>query len=335
MADICGMIDYSAYPKVELHVHLDCCLSYAVVKQLDDSITEARYNESFIAPPKCTDLADYIKRAVRGFELMQTPEQIRMVTLDLFQQLASDRVMYAEIRFAPLQHTLKGLLPVEVVEAVLGATEEAVASLGVEAGIILCTLRHYSQEQSMETVQLVKQFKGTRVVGFDIAADEAGFPIDAHKQAFEFARDNFIPCTAHAGEARGAESVWETIHQLLPKRIGHGVRSIEDSRLVKYLADSGMHLEVCVTSNLQTNIFEQVEDHCIEKLYAAGVSLSVNTDARTISDTNLTKEYSKLVQAFGWEKAKFLHCNLEAIRHSFMPDEKKASISRQLIKAYQ
>lgn len=329
------MIDYSAYPKVELHVHLDCCLSYAVIKQLDDTINEAEYREAFVAPPKCTDLADYIKRAIRGFELMQTPEQIRLVTFDLFQQLASDHVVYAEIRFAPLQHTMQGLLPVDVVKAVLAATEEAVAGFGIEAGIILCTLRHYSREQSMETAQLVNQFKGTRVVGFDIAADEAGFPIDAHKQAFEFARENLIPCTAHAGEARGAESVWETIHQLLPKRIGHGVRSIEDPDLVKYLADSGMHLEVCVTSNLQSNIYDRVEDHSIEKLFAAGVSLSVNTDARTISDTNLTKEYSKLVHAFGWEKAKFLHCNLEAIRHSFMPEEKKDTLARQLIEAYQ
>ena len=99
------------------------------------------------------------------------------------------------------------------------------------AGIILCTLRHYSKAQSMQTVQLVdKYIQTTAVAGFDIAADEAGFSIDAHKKAFEYAIEKNIPRTAHAGEAKGADSVWETLEFFKPQRIGHGVRSIEDKR---------------------------------------------------------------------------------------------------------
>ena len=162
---------------MELHLHLDCSLSYECVKQLSPSVTLEDYNNSFIAPPKCTDLADYITRAIKGFELMQTREQLRLVTLDLFKQLKNDNVVYAEFRFAPLQHTLKGLAPEEVVQVVNDATEEGIKLYGVEAGIILCTLRHYTEAQSMETVQLAKKFKGSHVVGFDIAADEAGFPV--------------------------------------------------------------------------------------------------------------------------------------------------------------
>src|ERR1051325_3845502 len=97
-------MDFTRLPKIELHLHLDCSLSYAVVQQLAPSVTVAEYRQSFIAPAKCTDLADYISRAVRGVELMQTKEQLRLVTLDLFRQLKNDRVIYAEIRFAPLQH---------------------------------------------------------------------------------------------------------------------------------------------------------------------------------------------------------------------------------------
>ena len=138
-------MDYNRQPKIELHLHLDCSLSYEVVKQLKPSITLEEYKESFIAPPKCTDLADYIKRAIKGFELMQTKDQLRLVTLDLFKQLKVDNVLYAEIRFAPLQHIMQGLTPKEVVETVNTATEEGIKTYGVEAGIILCTLRHYSE----------------------------------------------------------------------------------------------------------------------------------------------------------------------------------------------
>jgi adenosine deaminase len=198
-------MDYNKQPKIELHLHLDCSLSFEVVKQLNPSVTFEEYKESFIAPSKCTDLADYIKRAIKGLELMQTKDQLRLVTLDLFKQLKTDNVLYAEIRFAPLQHTMQGLTTKEVVETVNTATEEGIKIYGVEAGIILCTLRHYSEAQSMETIQLVNQFKGTHIVGFDIAADEAGFPITNHIKAFEFANANKIQYTAHAGEAKGAE----------------------------------------------------------------------------------------------------------------------------------
>ena len=181
-------MDYESAPKVELHLHLDCSLSYEVVQLLKPSVTIEEYVQSFIAPPKCPDLADYITRAIKGFELMQTEEQLRLVTLDLFRQLKSDNVLYAEIRFAPLLHTMQGLTPDEIIRAVNEATKEGIEKYGVGAGIILCTLRHYSEDQSMETVELVRKYKGTHIVGFDIAADEAGFPIDNHIKAFQFAR---------------------------------------------------------------------------------------------------------------------------------------------------
>lgn len=325
---------FSHLPKVELHCHLDCCLSYAVVQQLDASISYAAYREAFVAPPKCSDLADYITRAVRGFELMQTPEQLRLVTLDLFEQLKTDRVIYAELRFAPLQHLAGGLSADAVVQAVVAATEEGIANTGVDASLILCTLRHYSVEQSLETVKLVEQFRGTPVAGFDIAADEAGFPIDNHIAAFKYARERGIPCTAHAGEARGPASVWETLRHFHPSRIGHGVRSWEDPALIQYIKEQDIHLEICLTSNIQTAVYPGFADHTANQLYRSGVSVSINTDARTISDTSLSKEYSLLAREFGWHKAHFLHCNLEAIRHAFIDQGRKELLAHRLMEAY-
>lgn len=327
-------MDFQKLPKAELHLHLDCCLSYEVVQQIDPSITYTAYRESFIAPPKCTDLADYITRAVKGFELMQTEEQLRLVTLDLFRQLKADNVIYAELRFAPLQHIQKGLSPSQVVAAVNNAVTEGIDETGIEAVIILCTLRHYSEQQSLQTALLTAQFRGTHVAGFDIAADEAGFPIDNHIKAFHFAGANHIKCTAHAGEAKGAESIWETLQHFHPSRIGHGVRCTEDAGLMAFLKKKNIHLEVCPTSNIQTNVYNTIQDHAINKIYNQGLSMSISTDARTISDVTLTSEYKLLGQIFQWDKMHFLKCNMEAINHGFITENKKALLREKLLAAY-
>ena len=325
---------YQSLPKIELHLHLDCSLSYKVVQQLNPSITYDEYQQSFIAPAKCTDLADYISRAIKGVELMQTKEQLRLVTLDLFEQLKMDNVIYAELRFAPLQHIIKGLTPTEVVQAVNDAVTEGIQQTGVEASVILCTLRHYSKEQSMETVQIVNDFKGTNIRAFDIAADEAGFPIDNHIAAFQFAYEHHIHCTAHAGEAKGAESVWETLNHFHPSRIGHGVRSAEDEKLLQFLKEKKIHLEVCPTSNIQVNVFDTIENHPVDKIYNAGVSMSINTDCRAITPVTLNSEYDLMTNTFNWTKEHFLHCNLEAITHAFCDASLKKKLKGKIIAAY-
>jgi adenosine deaminase len=327
-------MDFSKYPKVELHLHLDCSLSYNVVHRINPAITEEEYRRDFIAPAKCTNLADFLTRAPHAIALMQTEEQLRLVVFDLFEQFQRDHVLYAEIRFAPLLHTGRGLLPEQVVEIVEGATSQACEKTGIEARLILCTLRHFSTEQSLQTVQLVERFRGTRVAALDIAGDEAGFPLAPHIPAYQYAVERSLSRTAHAGEANGPESVWETLRSLHPWRIGHGVRSIEDTALIEYLRDQRIHLEVCPASNLQTNIYDSFADHPINRLYELDISLSVSTDTRTITNVTLSEEYNNLHRSFGWDAQHFLHCNLEAIRASFLPEIRKQQLTAQLQESY-
>ena len=329
-------MDYSSLPKVELHLHLDCSMGYEVVSAIKPSITPEEYREKFIAPPKCADLADYLTRAFRAVELIQTEEQLRMVTLDLFEQLKADNVIYAEIRFGPILHTQQGLTPEQVVKAVAEAAEEGVSRTGVQAGFILSTLRNYTEEQSMQAVELVREFggSGTRVFGFDIAADEAGFPIDNHIKAFQYAKKHGISRTAHAGEARGADSVWETLRHFEPTRIGHGVRSAEDPELLVHLRDQRIHLEVCPTSNVQTNVFNRIHDHSADLLYKSGISMGINTDNRTISNVTLEDEYRVMETVFGWGPKELLKCNLEAIEHAFCPAEWKRGFREKITGAW-
>ncbi len=329
-------MDYSSLPKVELHLHLDCSLSYDVVTKIEPAITPDEYRKKFIAPPKCANLADYLTRAFNAVELIQTEEQLRLVTLDLFDQLKADNVIYAEIRFGPILHTQKSLTPEQVVRAVVEATDEGVSRTGVQAGLIFSTLRNYTEEQSMQTVELVRQFggSGSRVFGFDIAADEAGFPIDNHIKAFQYAKKHGISRTAHAGEARGADSVWETLHHFEPTRIGHGVRCAEDPELLVHLRDHRIHLEVCPTSNVQTNVFDRIVNHSADLLYRSGISLGINTDTRTISNVTLDDEYGVMVQNFGWGPDMLLKCNLEAIEHAFCPPEWKRGFREKITGAW-
>ena len=327
-------MDFSLLPKVELHLHLDCSLSYDVVSTIDPSVTKEDYLQNYIAPEKCTNLADFLTRAVTGFRLMQTKEQLQLVVFDLFKQLQADNVVYVEIRFAPFLHIERGLTPYEVVEAAEAATAKAVAATGIEARLILCTLRHYSEAQSLETVKLVEQFKNTYVAGFDIAGDEAGYPIDAHIKAYQFAKEKNIPCTAHAGEASGPASVWETLEHFGPSRIGHGVRSYEDTKLVQHLQKNKIHLELCPTCNVQINICNEYIDHPIDKLYKAGVSINVNTDCRTICNIDLNTEYKKLHDTFGWTTDDFYTTNVNAINVAFIGNELKTILLDKLKAAY-
>lgn len=327
-------MDYSDLPKIELHLHLDCSLSYDVVSKLDPGITKEQFRSTFVAPDKCDDLADYISRSQRPIALMQSRKSLELVVEDLFRQLQADNVIYAEMRFAPLEHTRENLTAVEVVETVNRAVVRQVNKTGIEAGIILCTLRHYSEQQSMDTVKLVEQFQDTRVVGFDIAADEAGYPIDNHISAFQYANRQNLNCTAHAGEARGAESMWETLQEFKPSRIGHGVRSIEDPELMEFLKEQDIHLEVCPTSNIQTDVFDTITDHPVDRLFRSKVSLSINTDGRTISDVTLTDEYQTLERVFDWRLDQLKKCNLEAVRHAFTTEVVKDRLRRQIEKAY-
>jgi adenosine deaminase len=328
-------MDLRSLPKIELHLHLDCSLSYAAVSRLAPHVSHEEYAREFVAPARCTNLADFLSRAPKGFQLMQTEESLWLVTEDVFEQLARDGVVYAEIRFAPLLHTQQGLSPERVVEVVEKATDQLARSMGIEAGLILCTLRHFREEQSMATVQLVERFRGSHVVALDVAGDEAGFPLDAHIGAYRYAREHGLCRTAHAGEACGPESVWETLRRLDPQRIGHGTRSIEDAALVEHLRREGIHLELCPSSNVQIipSILNWAH-HPIDRLYRAGVSLSVSTDTRMLTPATLTGEYEGLERTFGWGAEELLRTNQMGMDAAFADESVKDRVHKRLTEGY-
>jgi adenosine deaminase len=328
-------MELRSLPKIELHLHLDCSLSFQAVSKLAPSVTREEYQRDYIAPARCANLADFLSRAPKGFRLMQTEDSLRLVTEDVFQQLVEDGVIYAELRFAPLLHTEQGLSPERVVSVVERSVEQLTRETGMQAGLILCTLRHFTEAQSLQTAELVEKFRGSRVVALDLAGDEAGFPLDAHVGAYRYAREHGLFRTAHAGEALGPESVWETLRLLDPQRIGHGTRSIEDPKLVEHLRRKRIHLEICPSANVQIiPSIGSMEEHPIDRLYRAGVSLNVNSDSRMLTPTTLTREYETLQRVFHWGKEELLRTNLVGLDVAFADDEVKQLLRNSFLVSY-
>jgi adenosine deaminase len=320
-------MELRSLPKIELHLHLDCSLSYQAVSTLAPSVTYEEYQRDYVAPARCANLADFLSRAPMGFRLMQSEDSLRLVVEDLFRQLIEDGVIYAEIRFAPLLHLENGLGAERVVATVEKSVENLIRETGMQAGVILCTLRHFTAAQSMQTAELVEKFRGSRVVALDLAGDEAGFPLDSHIGAYRYAREHGLFRTAHAGEALGPESVWETLRVLEPQRIGHGTRSIEDPKLVEHLRQNRIHLELCPTANVQIiPSIASMEEHPIDRLYRAGVSLNINSDSRMLTPTTLTKEYEILNRVFNWTKQDFQRTNLMGLETAFVNEDVKQQL---------
>lgn len=318
-------------PKVELHLHLDTSISFEVARQLEPAMTREQHEAEFQAPAKVGSLSNFLVRAFRQVELLQSAESLRLVTNDVVGQLAADGVVYAELRFAPLLHTEQSMSAATAVEAVVDAARSASEHHSIDLGFILCSLRHFDEDQSLETARLVEYFAAEGVpVGFDLAGDEIAFPLDAHLAAFAHIRERDLPFTVHAGEAGGPDNVYAVLDAFEPTRIGHGVRAIEDPTLVARLAELGPHLETCPSCNVQTEIVERYSDHPIARLREAGVNVGISTDQRTITPITLTEEYALMHKHFHWEEADFLACNRAALSVSFASEETKSRVASRL-----
>lgn len=326
---------HSRLPKIELHLHLDCSLSYQGVRRLRPSTTLEEFQRDFLAPARCVNLAEFLSRVPRLIRLLQSEEALAALVEDVFEQLERDAVIYAELRFAPMLHTAGGLPPERVVDIIDSAVDIMSRRTAIEARLILCTLRHFSERDSLATAALVRQFRQRRVVALDLAGDEAGYSLRPHIAAYRYADDHGLKTTAHAGEASGPASVWETVRELRPARIGHGVRSVEDQVLVDHLRRTGVHLEVCPSSNVQ--LVESVrgwDHHPVERLRMAGVSLSISTDCRTFTPTTLSREYELLREHFGWTHDVFRAANEAALHHAFTDEFTKAQLLTRINKAW-
>ncbi|GAA4959865.1 adenosine deaminase [Nonomuraea thailandensis] len=286
----------------DLHCHLDGSVRPDTIAELarEQGIAVDRpVAELVTAPADCGSLTRYLTYFDLPLRVLQTPEALRRAARELVEDWSADGVVHGEARFAPQQHGRLGMTPDEAVSAVAAGLAEGRAATGVRTALLLCCLRHQSPEESLAVADLAVRRRDV-VSGLDLAGDERVYPGTPHRPAFDLAHRAGLPCTVHAGEAAGAESVWEAIDVLGARRIGHGVRCAEDGALLERLRRDRITLETCPISNVQTGAVPSLVAHPATRLLAAGLAVTVGTDARTTSATSLTREFAALREAAGW-----------------------------------
>ncbi|WP_219466820.1 adenosine deaminase [Nonomuraea rhizosphaerae] len=336
-------------PKVLLHDHLDGGLRAETVVELardsgygDLPTTDAdSLRQWFEEAADSGSLERYLETFQHTVGVMQTRESLIRVAAECAQDLADDGVVYAEVRFAPEQHTMNGLSLDQVVEAVLEGFRLGSEGRGVKVGTLLTAMRH--KARSMEIAELSVRYRDVGVVGFDIAGAEAGYPPTRHLDAFEYLQRENAHFTIHAGEGFGVPSIWQAIQWCGADRLGHGVRIIDDiavagdgtaklGRLAAYVRDKRIPLEMCPTSNLQTGAADSIADHPIGLLRRLHFRVTVNTDNRLMSRTSVSLEFAKLVEAFGygWDDLQWFTVN--AMKSAFIPFDERLALINGVIK---
>ncbi|MER6943439.1 adenosine deaminase [Nonomuraea sp. NPDC000554] len=336
-------------PKVLLHDHLDGGLRAETIVELAREhgyqglpTTDAgNLRQWFEEASDSGSLERYLETFEHTVGVMQTRDALVRVAAECAEDLAADGVVYAEVRFAPEQHTTTGLTLDAVVEAVLEGFKLGSQGRDVKVGTLLTAMRH--QARSKEIAELAVRYRDVGVVGFDIAGAEAGYPPTRHLDAFEYLQRENAHFTIHAGEAFGLPSIWQAIQWCGADRLGHGVRIIDDistsgdgtaklGRLAAYVRDKRIPLEMCPTSNLQTGAAPSIAEHPIGLLRRLNFRVTVNTDNRLMSSTSVSLEFAKLVEAFGYDWDDLQWFTVNAMKSAFIPFDERLALINGVIK---
>lgn len=311
--------------KIELHFHLDGAVALSTISKISGR-TEEDLRKEMVAPDKCENLSDYLKRFDLPLSYMQTKENLTLIAKETVDYLESQNVIYAEIRFAPMFHTKEGLTYNEIIDAVL---EGLNSNENVKTNLILCMMRGFPIEDSIKTLEVAREYLGYGVCAVDIAGAEDQYPLGLYEELFKLAREKFIPFTIHAGENESHKEVDLAI-SLGAKRIGHGIHSNESLETQVRLKEKKVLLEMCPTSNVQTNAIQVYENHPIQFFLDHGIRVCVNTDNKTVSGITLNEEYEKLQKVFGFTMEDFKRMNIYAAEGAFLPWDEKEELKQQL-----
>jgi adenosine deaminase len=292
-------------PKAELHLHLDgslrveTALELARTRGVDAPTDLAGMSAALIAPMPYTDQADLLRAYDLPIALMQDAEALERVSAELVETKAADGVRYVEIRWGPLLHIAGGLGLADGIDAVCRGALDAAARTETVVRLICTALRSHDPEANLELAETAARFRDQGLTGWDLAGREAAFPDPTDlAAAFAAARAGGLRITIHAGEWGGAAQVRSAL-QVDPERIAHGPGAIDDPNLCAELQARGVTLDLCPTSNYQAGIVPSVAAHPLARLHRSGVSVTLNTDDTTVSDTTLSQEYVNAVEKIG------------------------------------
>jgi adenosine deaminase len=321
-----------AVPKAELHVHLEGSIQPATL------LTLAQRNGVPLPVQTVADLQDWF--TFRDFNhfieiyfeissCLKTSDDYELIAYEFGVNMARQNVRYAEVTFSPSTHQFSLGIPFDVFFS--GLTKgrlRAQKEFGVEIRWVFDIVRDIPDEmlnrrRAEYTLAVAQEGMNDGVVALGLGGGEIGNPPEQYVQWFEKAREAGLHSAPHAGETVGPESVWGAVRVLGAERIGHGVRSIEDSNLVAYLAERHIPLEICPTSNVRLGVYADYAAHSLPDLYYARVPVTINSDDPPLFNTTLNDEVKLLVDQFNFDINTINEILLNGVRYSFLPVEAK------------
>ncbi len=329
-----------ALPKTDLHCHLDGSLRLQTFQELgkaaglDMPVAEEEIRARFFPADRECRVNEFLSYFDHTLAVLQTAVNLERVANELAADFAADGVWYLEVRFCPLQHTEQGLTANDAVEAVRRGLDRAEQEHGIRSGIIITGLRTIAPEHSLELAELAVAWKGRGVVAFDLAGAEEDNPAKRHIEAFYHVMNNNQNVTIHAGEGFGPESIHQALHRCGANRIGHGVRLEEDLDLLEYVAEHRVPLEICLSSNLQSCVVNDLADHPLRFYMRKGIRVTLNTDNTLFADTMPVRELRLAIDTFDFTLLETENLLLNGFKSAFMPEADKGVMVQEVLATF-
>ena len=319
-------------PKVELHLHIEGTLEPEMMFELAqrnnidlpyESVSEVKEAYNF------DDLESFLDIYYQGSQVLQQERDFYDLTWAYLQKAAEEKVRHTEIFFDPQSHTDRGIAFETAYRGIYRALEDGKNKLGISSQLILSFLRHLSEEEAFATLEQALPYKDTMVaVGLDSA--EQGNPPSKFKRVFDKAQAAGFLTVAHAGEEGPPEYIWEAINLLKVSRIDHGVRSMEDPKLLDYLVEKQIPLTVCPLSNVELKVFDSMAKHNLKQLLNLGICATVNSDDPSYFGGYIGKNYQAAQTALDLSEQELYQLAKNSVRASFLSPEKKHELMAEL-----
>lgn len=320
-------------PKVELHLHLEGAAPPSLIKQLaarnNVTIDQQIYkNDEEFA---WNDFLHFLHAYEEASRSIRVPRDYYDITYQYLKQSALEGTIYCELNYSP-EHAERasGIPSHEHLVAIQQATDDAERDFNIICRILISCVRHYGVESTIKVARYTTTESIPCVVGFTMGGDEINYPPHLFKEAFDIAHAAGIPCTAHAGEWAGPESVVSAINDLRITRVGHGVRAIENPQVLAMLKDQDIVLEVCPGSNLALGLYPDYQHHPLKQIMAAGVKVTLNSDDPPYFATTIGKEYDNAIRHFGLTEAELLEITKTGIDASFADHATKQRLHQRV-----
>jgi adenosine deaminase len=320
-------------PKIDLHRHMEGSLRLETLTEVarEHGVDLPTYDIEELRPyvQVTDDLPDFYN-FLGKMELLRrfysANEAVERVAYEAIVDASRDGIQYLELRVSPAG---KQISPEAVMECVVKARQRAMREYPIQVNLLVTVVREFGLAVAGEVLELALAYQDRGVVGLDLAGHERTHPAAPFAGHFQRARQAGLHLTVHAGEIGGADNVRQAVELLEAERIGHGVRAIEDHRVVRVLRERHIALEVCPTSNLQTGVIRAFTQHPLRDLFHLAVPVTINTDDPSVSDTTLTDEYLVAIETMGFTLPEIQQTILTAARVAFLPaDEKQALLDR-------